>query len=524
MVRILRTRGRAAAAAVVLVALLLQALFSWTTVESIRFSQFAFDQKSSLGGGGGDELLLQQQQEETTQISTEVENRPEDWPSFREAPAFKNDKQCVSAERKKKKNNGAEEEICDASAVHIAMTLDVAYLRGSMAAVFSILKHSSCPENVIFHFLVGNRDAGLRSLIFSTFPFLRFKVYHFDEALVKSRISASVRLALEHPLNYARSYLADILEPCVERVIYLDSDLIVVDDIVKLWGIRLGSRAIGAPEYCHTNFTKYFTDSFWSNKAFTKVFDHLRNKPCYFNTGVMVMNLVKWREQNYRSTIESWMKRQKEARIYELGSLPPFLLVFAGNVEPIDHRWNQHGLGGDNLEGRCRPLHPGPVSLLHWSGKGKPWIRLDARKPCSVDNLWAPYDLRLPSMSSYLWLINDSSARSELEILQQVKFFSSWSKKFFSAWTLKFFSTWARNSSAVGARNSSVLGAWNSLALGAWNSSVLGARNSSARNLRFFSTWSLKFFSEELEFEQIRTRTQQMYITLWGFLASPDFN
>jgi lipopolysaccharide biosynthesis glycosyltransferase len=402
MVRILRTRGRAAAAAV-LVPLLLQALFAWTTVESIRFSQFAFDQKSSLGGGGGgDELLLQQQQEETTQILTEVEKRPEDWPPFREAPAFKNDKQCVSAERKKKKNNGAEEEICDSSAVHIAMTLDVAYLRGSMAAVFSILKHSSCPENVIFHFLVGNRDAGLRSLIFSTFPFLRFKVYHFDEALVKFRISASVRLALEHPLNYARSYLANILEPCVERVIYLDSDLIVVDDIVKLWGTRLGSGAIGAPEYCHTNFTKYFTESFWSNKAFTKVFDHRRNKPCYFNTGVMVMNLVKWREQNYRSTIESWMKRQKEARIYELGSLPPFLLVFAGDVEPIDHRWNQHGLGGDNLEGRCRPLHPGPVSLLHWSGKGKPWIRLDARKPCSVDNLWAPYDLRLPSRSSYL--------------------------------------------------------------------------------------------------------------------------
>jgi hypothetical protein len=45
---------------------------------------------------------------------------------------------------------------------------------------------------------------------------------------------------------------------------------------------------------------------------------------------------------------------------------------------------------------------------------------------------------------------------------------------------------------------------------------VLGARNSSARNLRFFS--------EELEFEQIRTRTQQMYIILWGFLASSDFN
>ncbi|URE17850.1 Glycosyl transferase family 8 [Musa troglodytarum] len=87
------------------------------------------------------------------------------------------------------------------------------------------------------------------------------------------------------------------------------------------------------------------------------------------------------------------MEVQRERRIYELGSLPPFLLVFAGEVEGLEHRWNQHGLGGDNLTGECRRLHPGPVSLMHWSGKGKPWDRLDAGNPCPVDQLWKPYDL-----------------------------------------------------------------------------------------------------------------------------------
>lgn len=94
------------------------------------------------------------------------------------------------------------------------------------------------------------------------------------------------------------------------------------------------------------------------------------------------------------------MEIQKRKRIYELGSLPPFLLAFAGNVEAIDHRWNQHGLGGDNVRDSCRSLHPGPVSLLHWSGKGKPWARLDSRKPCPVDHLWQPYDLYKPVMSA----------------------------------------------------------------------------------------------------------------------------
>ncbi|CAN6204643.1 unnamed protein product [Urochloa humidicola] len=45
------------------------------------------------------------------------------------------------------------------------------------------------------------------------------------------------------------------------------------------------------------------------------------------------------------------MEIQKEKGIYELGSLPPFLLVFAGEVEVVDHHWNQHGLSGDKLYG-----------------------------------------------------------------------------------------------------------------------------------------------------------------------------
>lgn len=281
--------------------------------------------------------------------------------------------------------------------VHIAMTLDPHYLRGTVAAVHSVLKHSSCPENVFFHFLASDsgevKSNDFVPLLHSVFPNLSFRVYEFKESLVHNLISSSIRQALESPLNYARIFLAEILDPAIRRVIYLDSDVILVDDIQNLWGISLsGNRVIGAPEYCHANFTKYFTQGFWSDSELAGVFRGRR--ACYFNTGVMVMDLGRWREGEYTKEIEKWMRVQKERRIYELGSLPPFLLVFGGNVEAIDHRWNQHGLGGDNVVDSCRDLHPGAVSLLHWSGKGKPWDRIDAKKPCPVDSLWEPYDLR----------------------------------------------------------------------------------------------------------------------------------
>lgn len=313
---------------------------------------------------------------------------------FKQAPKFYNSPTCPTI-------NLSPTDTCTSDdAVHVAMTLDITYLRGSMAAILSVLQHSSCPENVIFHFVTAasrsSSAAILNRTLSTSFPYLKFQIYPFDDDAVAGLISTSIRSALDCPLNYARNYLANLIPSCVRKIVYLDSDLVLVDDIAKLAATPLGDNnsntvVLAAPEYCNANFSAYFTPSFWSNPSLSLTF--LGRRPCYFNTGVMVIDLERWRAGDYTTKIQEWMELQKRMRIYELGSLPPFLLVFAGNIGPVDHRWNQHGLGGDNFRGLCRDLHPGPVSLLHWSGKGKPWARLDANRPCPLDALWAPYDL-----------------------------------------------------------------------------------------------------------------------------------
>ncbi|KAG0476893.1 hypothetical protein HPP92_013734 [Vanilla planifolia] len=241
-------------------------------------------------------------------------------PGFREAPAFRNGRVCA-----------------DAPMIHVAMTLDTTYLRGSLAGVLSILQHTSCPENVTFHFIAIAPFHLLRRTVEASFPSLPFRIYRFDAAVVRGKISSSVRRALDQPLNYARIYLADLLPGAVCRVIYFDSDIVVVDDVSRLWGINLGHHTLGAPEYCHANFTTYFTDRFWSDPDFPRAFSGRGRRPCYFNTGVMVMDLEKWRAGGYTRRLEGWMAVQKKAvRIYELGSLPPFLLVFAGEARGVD--------------------------------------------------------------------------------------------------------------------------------------------------------------------------------------------
>lgn len=279
---------------------------------------------------------------------------------FREAPQYYNSPDCpvittVDDDQDNNNNNTQSPPsmdddplICSDQAVHVAMTLDQTYIRGSMAAILSVLQHSSCPQNIFFHFVISSTRSSaseLRATISTSFPYLKFDLYPFDDSAVSGLISTSIRSALDCPLNYARSYLANLLPLCVSRVVYLDSDVIVVDDIVTLYNVALHeeNKVLAAPEYCNANFTSYFTTTFWSNPSLSITFADRR--ACYFNTGVMVIDLNRWREGDYTRRIEEWMELQKRMRIYELGSLPPFLLVFAGNIVPVDHRWNQHGLG-----------------------------------------------------------------------------------------------------------------------------------------------------------------------------------
>ncbi|KAK9158742.1 hypothetical protein Scep_005316 [Stephania cephalantha] len=76
------------------------------------------------------------------------------------------------------------------------------------------------------------------------------------------------------------------------------------------------------------------------------------------------------------------------------------LLSFAGNIAPVDHRWNQDGLGGDNFRGlslgfASRQSPP----ALEW--EGKPWASpspqmfwsLSSLSPKSIDQKVPPHPL-----------------------------------------------------------------------------------------------------------------------------------
>ncbi|KAL1538622.1 hypothetical protein AAHA92_27346 [Salvia divinorum] len=254
---------------------------------------------------------------------------------YNQSPEYANGGKCQSLQTAS----------CHPSLLHIAATLDFKYLRGSIASVHSILRHAACPKNVRLHFITADFSAAaadLAAIVKSAFPRLSFEVYPFrKESEIKRLISSAIRPALEDPLNYARIYLSEILDRtrCVFR-------------------LRHDRRRR-------------------DREAVVDAADEIESDR---SSGVLPRELDELLQRRVLVGSEALARAGREGGV---------LLQHGGDGGGS----GEHGLGGDNVVDSCRRLHGGAVSLMHWSGKGKPWVRLDRGRPCPIDYVWASFDL-----------------------------------------------------------------------------------------------------------------------------------
>lgn len=86
--------------------------------------------------------------------------------------------------------------------------------------------------------------------------------------------------------TYYRLFLTEVLPPDVNRVIYLDGDIVVMDSLSELWNLDMQGKAIAAVPDSYNNRPDPY------NRL------HYPQSMGYFNAGVLVLNIEYWRENN----------------------------------------------------------------------------------------------------------------------------------------------------------------------------------------------------------------------------------
>ncbi|OVA16920.1 Glycosyl transferase [Macleaya cordata] len=170
-------------------------------------------------------------------------------------------------------------------------------------------------------------------------------------------------------LNHLRFYIPEIY-PLLEKVVFLDDDIVVQKDLTPLFSLDLHGNVNGAVETCLEAFHRYYKYLNFSNPVISSKFDP---QACGWAFGLNVFDLIAWKKANVTQRYHYWQEQNGDRTLWKLGTLPPGLLTFYGLTEPLDRRWHVLGLGFDmNIDNRLIES----AAVIHFNGNMKPWLKL----------------------------------------------------------------------------------------------------------------------------------------------------
>lgn len=186
-------------------------------------------------------------------------------------------------------------------------------------------------------------------------------------------------------LNHLRFYLPEIY-PKLDKMVFLDDDIVVKKDLAGLWSINMKGKVNGAVETCGESFHRYDRYLNFSNPIITKSFDP---HACVWAFGMNVFDLAEWRRQNITEIYHSWQKLNEDRSLWKLGTLPPGLVTFWNKTFPLSQSWHVLGLGY-NPHVNSRDIEH--AAVIHYNGNMKPWLEIGLPKFRSYWSKYLDYD------------------------------------------------------------------------------------------------------------------------------------
>lgn len=172
--------------------------------------------------------------------------------------------------------------------------------------------------------------------------------------------------------TYYRLMIPEVVSETCEKAIYLDSDLIVEADLAALWREPVGEAAVlAAPDVTTRRHPQSDAYGYWQPPE----------EPG-FNSGVLVLNLQRWREEDIATKILAHVRQHASQNRF--ADQDGTNAVLAAEWAQLDPRWNVQTKGQHTLsESRKHFISVGPPDqwyIHHFIGSHKPWNSL-LRRP-----------------------------------------------------------------------------------------------------------------------------------------------
>lgn len=222
-----------------------------------------------------------------------------------------------------------------ASSIHIALTFDDGYWAPAYTTMRSICMVSHRAADIIFHLMhVGLSDRHKADLAAVTAEFGATLIYYDLDALgiLSERIAKLPRVGMHinTPIVYTRLFLTDIVPNDIERLIFIDSDMMVRAPIETLYDMDLeGFPFAAASDPYRTGF---------QTGRDLKAKRYYSTRDLFFNAGLLVIDTRKMAQTDIVGTILKLLTPDEVAGLYYDQDI--LNIVFRNNWRVLDKMWN----------------------------------------------------------------------------------------------------------------------------------------------------------------------------------------
>jgi lipopolysaccharide biosynthesis glycosyltransferase len=220
------------------------------------------------------------------------------------------------------------------SSIAIIVACDDHYVVLLAALLKSIEYHHKTSENIVVFIVEDGISSKNRKKLTSSLNSEKMQLVwiSMDEAIPEDMHIPFDRSS--YPKNiHTRIFIPHFIPERFDKIIYLDVDMILMCDISDLWNIDLGENMLAA---VMDPRLKVFSNS-WGGILNYKELGFAPDTK-YFNTGILVINNKKWREENSASTVVKCIADNEKFANYpdQYG----INIVMANRWIELDLRWN----------------------------------------------------------------------------------------------------------------------------------------------------------------------------------------
>lgn len=168
--------------------------------------------------------------------------------------------------------------------INILLSSDDNYARHMGVVIYSVLTTNTDVAAIRF-FIVNNgiSQENKEKITEMVQPFSNAEVNYIDFGPWEKHLQLNMLWNISMS-SYGRLFVGEMLPKDVNRILYLDCDMLVCDSLCELWRTEMGNNVIGAV----MDYVPFQT----------KKGVGLSNDELYFNAGMLLINLDLWRKFN----------------------------------------------------------------------------------------------------------------------------------------------------------------------------------------------------------------------------------